>query len=116
MIGDNTLPTAIANEQGGSGMLTAALLEEVTRLAERSGLEVLETEPNPISSDAHAIQVRARLQMRGPYAAFVAMLDALARQRRLFAVERFTVSPTGATRAIDLTVSRLVLKRDGGKP
>ncbi len=110
---DNALAPAAAVEQANSGVLTARLLEETSQIAQRSGLEVIASEPGLVSQEETSAIVRAHLTMRGSYAGFVAFTDALMRSNHLIAVDRFTLAPQGTTLAIELWVSRLVLKREG---
>ncbi len=110
---DNALAPAAAIEQANSGVLTARLLEEASQLAQRSALEVIASEPGLVSQQETSTIVRAHLTMRGSYSALVAFLDALMRSPHLIAVDRFTTGPQANSLAIELWVSRLVLKREG---
>lgn len=108
----NSLDTAVAEEQGASGALTAGLLDEVTRLVAKCGLEVVATEQGLVTQLPTSVQVRAHLKLRGRYAAFVDLLDQLSRSRSLIAVERFSVQAgPGPSQTIEVWMRRLVLKR-----
>ena len=112
LLAANSLVPAAAEEQGTSGALTAELLDDVTRLATRSGLEVLATEQGLVTQLPGAVLVRAHFRLGGGYARFVALLDEIARAGGLLTLERFTVAPTGARGGnVEIWVSRLVLKR-----
>ena len=113
LVADNALPSAEAQERGGSGMLTAELLEDFSHLLAAQGLEVIVTEPGPVTQQDRAAQVRAYLKVKGRYGQFVAMIDSLARNRKLMAIDRFNLSNRGpGQETIELWVSRYVLKQD----
>lgn len=114
LLAANSLATTAAEEQGASGALTAVLLDQVTRLAVRRGLEVLSTEQGLVTQLPGAVVVRARFRLGGDYARFLGLLDDLARARTLVTLDRFSLS-AAATRGgnIELSVSQLVLKRTG---
>lgn len=108
----NSLESAAAEEQGASGALTASLLDEVTRLVAKCGLEVVATEQGLVTQLPSGVQVRARLRLRGRYAAFVELLGELSRSGSLVAVDRFTLQAgAGAGQDIDVWMSKLILKR-----
>ncbi len=112
LLAGNSLNTAVAEEQGTSGALTAGLLDDVTRLVAKCGLEVVATEQGLVTQLPSSVQVRAHLKLRGRYADFVDLLGELARSGSLIAVERFTLQ-TGAGGGQDIGVwmNQLVLKR-----
>jgi len=112
LLAGNSLNTAVAEEQGTSGALTAALLDEVTRLVSKCGLEVVATEQGLVTQLPSSVQVRAHLKLRGRYAAFVDLLGELSRSGSLVAVDRFTLQAgTGGGREIEVWISQLILKR-----
>ncbi len=112
---DNSMPPAAAVEQASSGVLAARLLEEMTAISQRCGVEVLASEPGPISQQEGSTIARAHLTLRGTYFEFVSFIDALSRGPHLIAVDRFTLAPQSSGLLIEAWVSRLVLKREGGR-
>ena len=113
LVADNALPAAEAQELGNSGVLTARLLEDLTRMISEHGMEVLMTEPGAVTQQSRAVQVRASLKVRGRYSEFVSFLDGLARGRQLIAIDRFTLTSQGqGQEQLDLWVSRYVLKQE----
>jgi hypothetical protein len=112
LLAGNSLITAVAEEQGTSGALTAGLLDEVTRLAAKCGLEVVATEQGLVTQLPSSVQVRAHLKLRGRYAAFVDLRGELARSGSLVAVDRFTLQAgAGGGQDIEVWMSQLILKR-----
>ena len=112
LLAGNSLHAAVAEEQGTSGALTARLLDEVTRLAAKCGLEVVATEQGLVTQLPSSVQVRAHLKLRGRYAAFVALLGELSRSGSLVAVDRFTLQAgAGGRQDIEVWMSQLILKR-----
>ena len=112
LINDNSLSAEAAEEQGTSGALTAGLLDEVTRLAAREGLQVVATEQGAVTQLPTSVQVRAHLKLRGSYPAFVRLLGGLARSGSLVGLERFSLQgDSPGAQDIDAWVSQLVLKR-----
>jgi hypothetical protein len=115
LLAGNSLNTAVAEEQGTSGALTAGLLDEVTRLVAKCGLEVVATEQGVVTQLPSSVQVRAHLKLRGRYSAFVALFGELARSGSLVAVERFTLQAgAGGDQDIEVWMSQLILKRTPG--
>jgi hypothetical protein len=109
-IADNSLPEARAQEAANSGQLTAELLGDLSSAMSRRGLTVTGTDPSPTSNNEHSILLRAHVRARGRYADFVMLLDDLARDTRLYSVDRFTMMPDGAGGIfVELWASRLVL-------
>jgi hypothetical protein len=112
LLARNSLNAAVAEEQGTSGALTASLLDEVTRLVAKCGLEVVATEQGLVTQLPSSVQVRAHLKLRGRYAQFVDLLGELDRSGSLVAVERFTVQAgAGSGQDIEVWMNQLVLKR-----
>jgi len=117
LLADISLNTAVAEEQGTSGALTANLLDEVTRLVAKSGLEVVATEQGLVTQLPASVQVRAHLKLRGHYAEFVDLLGRISRSRSLIAVDRFTLQAgAGGGQDIEVWMSQLVLKRTRSAP
>ncbi len=110
---DNAMAPNAAVEQASSGVLAARLLEQVSALAQRSGLDVLTSEPGVISQQETSTIARAHMTLRGSYVQFVAFLDALSRGPQLLAMDRFKLTPQGNGLLVEVWVSRLVLKRQG---
>jgi hypothetical protein len=110
LLTENSLPVSAAASQRESGLLTAALLDDLTQLTNRHGLVILSAEPGAVSDESKAVQVRARLKLQGSFARFTAFLDDLGRSQRLTAVDRFTMAG-GPPATVDLWVTRYVLKQ-----
>jgi hypothetical protein len=112
LLTDISLNTAVAEEQGTSGALTAGLLDEVTRLVAKCGLEVVATEQGMVTQLPSSVQVRAHLKLRGRYAAFVDLLGELSRSGSLVAVDRFNLQAgESGGQDIEIWMSQIVLKR-----
>jgi len=92
LIVENALPATAVGMERESGALTAALLEDLTQLTTRHGLQVLATEPGLTAQEARAVQVRAHLKIRCSFAKFIAFLDDMSRSNRLIAVELLPAS------------------------
>ncbi len=116
LLTDNSLTVGVAEEQGTSGALTATLLDDITRLAARSGLQVLATEQGLVTQLPGSVMVRAHLRMRGSYAAFVGLLGELTRTRTLVSVDRFAIQQSVGGASIELWVTQIVLKRTARRP
>jgi hypothetical protein len=115
LLAGNSLNTSVAEEQGTSGALTAGLLDEVTRLVAKCGLEVVATEQGLVTQLPSSVQVRAHLKLRGRYAAFVDLLSEFSRSGSLVAVDRFTLQAgAGGSEDIEIWMSQLILKRTPG--
>jgi hypothetical protein len=113
LVADNTLVAAQAQEQGNSGVLTAKLLEELTRSIHDHGMDVVATEPGAVTQQSRSVQVRAYLKVHGRYGQLVSLLDDLAHRRELIALDRFTLSaPPNSPEVLELWVSRYILKQD----
>jgi hypothetical protein len=116
MLADNSLPAAAADEQGGSGELTAALLDDVTRLASKHGMTVIATEPGATARLPRAVQVRAHVRVSCSYGGFVAFLEDLNRSGHLISVDRFSMlSVSPGRQMLDLWLTRYVLKQTGAR-
>ena len=114
IIADNSLPAAQAQDQANSGSLTAEFLGELTQRMGQRNLAVVSTDPAPTTQDVRSIQLRAHVRMRGRYQDVLLFLDDLARDKRLFGVDRFNVVPEDNGMVnVELWASRLVLKAGG---
>jgi len=114
LLSDNSLPAATADQQGGSGELTASLIDDVSRIASRHGMEVLATEPGSTVRTPSAVQTRAHIRANCAYGEFVAFLDELSHNGRLISVDRFSLTAIApGRRMLDLWASRYVLKQTG---
>lgn len=112
LLADNSLNAAVAEEQGTSGALTAGLLDEVTRLVAKCGLEVVATEQGLVTQLPGSVQVRAHLKLRGRYAAFVNLLGGISRSGTLVTVDRFNLQARpGDEQDIEVWLTQHILKR-----
>jgi hypothetical protein len=112
LIAGNSLNAAVAEEQGTSGALTAGLLDEVTRLVSRAGLQIVATEQGMVTQLPGSVQVRAHLKLRGRYAAFVDLLGRFSRSGTLVTVDRFSLQTAGGDDLdIEVWLTQHILKR-----
>lgn len=112
LIVDNALPATAVGMERESGALTAALLEDLTQLTTRHGLQVLATEPGVTAQEDRAIQVRAHLKIRCSFPEFIAFLDDMSRSNRLIAIDRFDLTSESAEEnLLDLWVTRYIIKQ-----
>jgi hypothetical protein len=112
LIVENALPATAVGMERESGALTAALLEDLTQLTTRHGLQVLATEPGLTAQEARAVQVRAHLKIRCSFAKFIAFLDDMSRSNRLIAVDRFDLElGESGEPLLDLWVTRYIIKQ-----
>jgi hypothetical protein len=110
-IADNSLPVERAQEAANSGQLTAEFMGELAERMGRRNLTVIVTEPGPTTNGDHSIQLHAHVRARGRYPDFVMLLDDLARDTRLYGIDRFVLSPEpGGLVTVELWAGRLVLK------
>jgi hypothetical protein len=116
LLSDNSLPAADAVQRSNSGTLASNLLEDVTRLTSKAGMDVMATEPGVTAQQTKSVQVRAYLRVSCTYPQFVQFLDELSQSGTLIAVDRFTLVQSSPGRQIlDLWVSRLILKQTGAR-
>ncbi|HTO91063.1 MAG TPA: hypothetical protein VMJ70_08020 [Candidatus Sulfotelmatobacter sp.] len=109
---DNTLDAQDAQDRGGSGALGVILLEDLGRIAERSGLSVASSEPGPVTQEPLTAEIRAHLKLRGSYAQIVGFFDELSRVGSLNLVERFQIIPSGPNSdLLEVWIARLYLKQ-----
>ena len=114
-VADNLLPESRAQEAASSGQLTAEFLGELTQRLSHRSLTVVGTEPAPMTTGTHSVQLRIHVRARGRYSDFVMFIDDLAGDERLYSISRFNLSPDGVGGVlIDMWASRLVLM--SGKP
>jgi len=112
LLSRNSLRAAMAETQGNSGALTAGMLENLTRIASRRGMEVVSTEQGQVTQLKSSVQVRAHLRLRGRYGSFVGFLDDLAKSGTLYAVDRFTLEAgEGRNQNLELWMSQYILKQ-----
>lgn len=115
LISQNTRTTKDAQEAANSGTLTAEFLGDLTQLMGRRGMQVVSTEPAPVTQDTRSMQIRAHIRVLCRYPQFVSLLDDVAYDQRLVSIDRFSITPDNAGMlSIDLWASRLVLK--SGRP
>ena len=116
LLTDNALPAAAAQEQGNSGELTATFLEDLTALFNRHGMQLIGTEPGPVSQQSNSVQVRAHVRLRCKYADYLALLEDLAHSNKLISVDRFLYTTDDAgTPVLEMWVSRYVIKQTQGR-
>jgi hypothetical protein len=114
LLSDNSLPAADATQKGNSGTLASNLLEDVTRLTSRAGMDVMVTEPGATAQQAKSVQVKAYLRVSCRYPQFVQFLDDLSRSGTLISVDRFAlISATPGRQVLDLWVTRFIIKQTG---
>jgi len=117
LLAENALPASTAKEEGDSGALSATLVETVSRLAAKRGMDVIVTEPAPTTQQPQSVIVRAHMRVRATYPEFVSFLQDIAAQDHLLAVDRFALQPAGGNdQLVDLYVSRYILKQAPVKP
>jgi hypothetical protein len=117
LLADNAIPATVASERAASGTLTANLLDDLNKRIAAHGMEVLVTEPGPVTQMPHSVQVRAHLKIRCRYLQFTALLDDLGRSGSLVALDRFTLLPNeSGAEILEVWVSRSILKQDGTTP
>jgi len=108
----NSLPEVEAAGAVQSGLLTASLLEEVTRLAGENGLVVTATEPGLTAQQATGIVVRSNIRARGTYVEFLNYLDAISRGTHLLTVDHFEITESsGSELNVAVSITRHVVKR-----
>lgn len=115
LIADNSLPASEATMRSQSGELTAAMLQALSGVASRHGLETVVAEPGLLTQQNGTLELRAHLRLRGHYTELVSMLDELTRSGKLYAIERFSIQPSEAgAEDIELWIAGCVVKRSGG--
>lgn len=115
LITANSLAPQDAVDRGGSGALGVILLEELGRVASRSGLTMLESEPGPVTQEPLVAQIRAHLRLRGRYDEVADFFSQLSRSDALTVVEHFHVTPAGdGSEILEIWLARVYLKQPGG--
>jgi hypothetical protein len=118
LLTDNAMPASMLDAGAASGTITASLLDDLNKRVGAHGMDVLVTEPGPVTQQASSVQVRAHVKARCRYSELTAFLDDLARSGSLMAVDRFTLQPSenGGSEIVELWVSRSVLKQPEATP
>jgi hypothetical protein len=112
LLADNAKPENVARREGESGALAAELLEQLSEIANRHGMEVVATEPSATVQQDRAVQIKAHVRARCSYQQFVGFLDELSRGKSLISVDRFSLESRGSVRReLDLYVTRYLIKR-----
>ncbi len=109
---ENARPASEVDRDAQSGELAGQLMQVLSGVAGRHGLDVIVSEPRLLTQQATRVQVRAHLRMRGRYSGLVGFLDELSKQPGLYRVERLMLDPDeGSIHEIELHVAQLLLKR-----
>jgi len=112
LLADNAMTASRAQDEGASGALTAEFLGDLNTRMRRHGIQVIVAEPGAVTQQPGSVQVSAHLRLRCRYPQFVALLDEIARDNRLIAVDRFTLAPQGdGTVGIEVWMTRYILKQ-----
>lgn len=112
---DNARPAGPADRDAQSGALAGELLQSLSALAGRSGLDVIVSEPRALTQQPTRLQVRAHFRMRGRYSALTGFLGALADRPGLYRIERLLIEPgENGVHEIELHIAQLLLKRPEG--
>src|SRR5262245_64201773 len=115
MLRKNSLSEAEANQLSQSGFLATDLVRRLAGTAVACDLDVAASEPGTVAQTPGTVEVSAELRLRGRYGQVVKLMDALARERSLYRVERVFVVPLpGSIVECKLEVARVFLKRSGG--
>jgi hypothetical protein len=114
LVAGNTMAPQEAQARSASGALTADLVDAIAAAANRSGVNLIATEPGlPLQQDQWVL-VKAHVRATCTFGQFLQMLDALARGDQLISVERFSLAQgAGNQLQLELWLSRLVLKSSG---
>ncbi len=108
MLAANMLPADVADVS----TLAGSMLEELSQLTHRHGMQVVVTEPGLTSQEAKAVQIRAHLRVQCSFPQFVAFLDDLSRGGSLISVDRFAmIEGRNGRSVLDLWLTRYVLKQ-----
>lgn len=116
LVSDNSISAAAAQEEEGSGTLTAEFLNSVTQLTGKHGLDIITTEPIPSIQQKGSVQVRAHLKLRCTYTELISLLNDLGSGPLLYSVDRFTLTaqPPSDEAIVEMWLSRFVLKQTQG--
>jgi hypothetical protein len=116
LLAENSLPAGIAEQRGASGELTSQLLDDISHIASKHGVEVTATEPGATVRQPQAVQVRAHLRANCSFAQFMGFVDELSQGNSLVAIDRFSLeNSSGRQRVLDLWVTRYILKQTGNR-
>ena len=114
MLRRNSLSEAEANQLSQSGFLATDLVRRLAGVAAGVGIDVAASEPGSVAQTPGTVEVRAQLRLHGHYAQMVKLLDALAKDRSLYRIERLSLVPLpGGFVETKLEVARVFLKRSG---
>jgi hypothetical protein len=117
MLRKNSLSEAEANQLSQSGFLATDLVRRLAGAAVACGIDVAASQPGTVAQTPSTVEVRAELRLRGRYSLVVKLLDALARERSLYRIERLSIAPlSNGLVESRLDVARVFLKRSGGPP
>lgn len=112
LISEQSLTPQDAVDRGSSGALGVVLLEDLGRIANRSGLTVASSEPGVVAQQPLNVQIRAHLILHGKYSQILAFFDALGDSGTLLLVDRFRITTNSETTdELEIWISRLYLKR-----
>jgi len=116
LLAANMLPATVTDANREAGTLAASMLEEITQITHRHGMQMVATEPGLTSQEPKSVQIRAHLRMQCTYPQFVAFLDDLARETSLLSVDRFLMIESRDGRQIlDLWLTRYILRPEAAK-
>ena len=108
----NGMASAVAEQRGGSGVLASDVMADVTALAARHGMDLVFSEPGPITQTPSSVEIHAHFRFSCGFAQFIAFLNDLATGDRLMSLERFNlVGRENGEMELELWMSRLVLKQ-----
>ena len=112
LVTEHSLAPQDALDRGNSGALGVVLLEDLGRLANRSGLTIVDSDPGTVAQQSMSVQIRAHVTLHGRYSQIVAFFDEMASDSSLNLVDRFQITtlPDGSDE-LQIWVSRLYLKR-----
>ena len=112
---ENARPASQLDHAAQSGALASALMQELSEVAGRHGLDVVVSEPGILTQQPSRVLARAHLRMRGRYTGLVGFLDDLSQHHGLYRIERMLVDPNeGSVHDIEIHVAQLLLKRPEG--
>jgi len=110
----NSLASEDADRMSQSGFLATDLVRRVAGTAVACGIDVAASEPGAIAHTTSTVEVHAELRLRGRYADFVRLMDALSREQSLYRVEQLSLTPLPRGRLeARLELARVLLKRGG---
>jgi type II secretion system (T2SS) protein M len=114
MLRKNSLSAAEADQLSQSGFLATDLVRRLAVAAVACGIDVVASQPGSVAQTTSTVEVHAEVRLRGQYTEMVKLLDALARERTLYRIERLSLAPLpGGLVETKLEVARVFLKRSG---